>query len=281
MKRLWLLILIMMMCGGSSSSRTYAYDVAGRQTAYTHNDVNEYTRISGGSSPQHDAAGNLTTTENGYRLAYDHENRLVEVKAPAPDNTVLASYTYDALGHRIKQVKDNQTTRYYYDGETVLAEYDGTSGDLLRYHIHGPTYIDEHIALNEQETDYYYLLGPLHSVTGLADSHGKPVERYRYDAYGQPTWLGFGNFNNDEQIDLKDFLVFQKSFSGDQPCSEAGNVCDANSDGKVDLADFQAFEAGLTRTGKPLSTYRFTGQRLDFHLTDATGRRGQAVPRTP
>ena len=87
-------------------NRSSYADRRGRQSTYTHNEVNEYTNITTGGQPPaqapvYDAAGNLTVTENGYRLSYDYENRLVEVKAPAPDDTVLASYTYDALGRRI------------------------------------------------------------------------------------------------------------------------------------------------------------------------------------
>ncbi len=262
-------------------------DRQGRQSSYQHNEVNEYTGITMDGqalqAPVHDEAGNLTHNENGYQLAYDYENQLVEVKNPA--GATLACYTYDALGHRVKQVKGGQTTLFYYDGETVLAEYSG-SGQLQRYHIHGPTYVDEHVVLHEagatpaQDHEYYYLLTSLYSVSGLADASGAVVERYRYDAYGMATWLSavsYGDFNYDGKVDLRDFLIFQAVFSGDAPCSEAGRICDSNGDGKVDLEDYRAFDAAWTGSGgsgatSSISPFRFTGQPLDFQLTDASGR---------
>ncbi len=61
---------------------------------------------------------------------------------------------------------------------------------LARYYLDGPMYVDEHILLHEggngagQGRDYVYLLGPLYSVTGLADPYGNVVQAYPYDAFG-------------------------------------------------------------------------------------------------
>ena len=201
---------------------------------------------------------------------YDYENRLIEVKDRDGSHTTLATYTYDALGHRVKQVRGSQTTRYYYDGETVLAEYDG-SDHLLRYHVRGPTYVDEHILLHEQPQgsgqtgqpgqEYYYLLTHLYSVSGLVDTSGAVVERYRYDAYGAPTTFITPTTRN--------FLRFQSAFSGDQNCSDAGRAFDFNGDGQVNLADYQIFAAGSGASAGGLSPFRFTGQRLDFAICDS------------
>ena len=248
--------------GNRLSSPAGYTDRQGRTTAYTHNSVNEYQTITPSTqNPVHDG-GNLTQTENGYRLEYDYENRLVTVRDKDASHTTLATYTYDALGHRVKQVKGTQTTRYYYDGETVLAEYDSTN-TLQRYHIHGPTYVDEHLVLNQSGQEYYYLLTSLYSVSGLADASGKVVERYRYDAYGAATWF-------PPALTTRDFLRFQAAFSGDQPCSEAARVFDYTGDGKVNLADYRTCFAGGPGAAAALSPYRFTGQPLDFHLTDPT-----------
>lgn len=253
-------------------------DRQGRQTSYTANNVNEYTSINGvtlatsdPATSKYDLAGNLTANEYGYQFVYDYENRLIEVKDKEAGHTTLASYTYDALGHRIKQVKNGRTTLYYYDGETILAEYDGSTGNpLLRYHVHGPTYVDEHILLHEMahdqqaEGEYYYLLGTLYSVTGLVDATGTVVERYRYDAYGLPTCLG-------TPPAVRDFIAFQAAFSGNQQCGQAARIYDYNNDGRVDLTDYRLFFDGI-RASLGLSPYRFTGQRLDLLVLDETGR---------
>src|SRR5690606_29656604 len=48
-----------------------------------------------------------------------------------------------------------------------------------------------------------------------------------------------------------------------------------NGDGKVNLADYRGFDIARRGTAavQPISPFRFTGQPLDFHLTDgASGR---------
>lgn len=273
---------------GNRDGTTGYTDRQGRQTSYTHNDLNQYLTISSGSqAPVYDDAGNLTQTENGYGLAYDYDNRLVKVYTDSNHNgqwdsgePVLADYAYDALGHRIKETKGCQSVRCYYDGETVLAEYDAATGNLLRYHVGGPSYLDEHVLLHEQgqggqpSRDYYYLLGPLYSVTGLVNASAAVVERYTYDAYGLPHQFGYGNFTSDDQVDLKDFLIFQKCYTGSSmTCNQFQRRCDYNGDDHVDLADYQAFAATLSGTvPAPISPYRFTGQKLDFQINDACGQ---------
>jgi len=39
--------------------------------------------------------------------------------------TVLASYSYDALGRRVTATIGSTVTRYYYDGQNVIEERDG------------------------------------------------------------------------------------------------------------------------------------------------------------
>ena len=50
--------------------------------------------------------------------------------------------------------RDIMTTHYYYDGQSVLAEYND-SDELQRYFVHGATYIDEHVLMHERGDDYY------------------------------------------------------------------------------------------------------------------------------
>ena len=58
----------------------------------------------------YDCNGNMTGRTVGgvaYTLVYDAENRLQQVKQ---GSTVLASYTYDADGNRVKAVMGSSTT---------------------------------------------------------------------------------------------------------------------------------------------------------------------------
>ena len=73
---------------------------------------------------------------------------------------------------------------YIYDGEDVIAEYDG-QGQLARKFVHGPG-IDNPILMDTGTEQYYYHTNDLGSVIALTDSAAAVVETYRYTAYGQP-----------------------------------------------------------------------------------------------
>ncbi len=63
---------------------------------------------------------------------YDAENR--PVRASGATSAMLA---YDPLG-RLWQVSGGSgTTRFVYDGDRLVAEYNG-AGSLLRRYVHGP-----------------------------------------------------------------------------------------------------------------------------------------------
>jgi YD repeat-containing protein len=136
----------------------------------------------GGAAVSYDAGGNLSRDEAGRYFDYNEANRLSQVRA-ADGTTVLAGYTYDALGRRITATIGGTTTRYYYDGQTVIEERDG--GDArLRYHINGSQYIDERVATYTDATGQftYYLLADNLSVTGTGNADGSVIHRLDYSA---------------------------------------------------------------------------------------------------
>ena len=196
-------------------------DCLGQTVAYRLADpANAYATV-GGSAVQYGAAGNLTVDENGRRYSYDERNRLIEVRKPAPDNTILASYAYDALGRRIVATIGAVTTRYYYDGQNVIEEY-GWSGSAesgrLRYHVNGAQYIDERVATFEDGSGAftYYLLKENFSVAGTGNADGSEIKRLDYTAEGDfggstvcPT-----DFDHDGDVDVADFGVFHGCFNG-------------------------------------------------------------------
>jgi RHS repeat-associated protein len=97
------------------------------------------------------------------------------------------TYTYDPSGRRIAKDVDGVVTKYVYDGDQCIAEYDG-SDNLLRKYIHGPS-IDEPICMVEAAGGYagtyYYHFDALGSVVALSDADGDTVQVYEYDVYGQ------------------------------------------------------------------------------------------------
>jgi RHS repeat-associated protein len=169
--------------------------VNGGTTTYSLNDkgLNQYDEV-GGNSYSYDDNGNLisaTNIEHACEFDYDYENRLTEVR----DNSqTVGTYTYDFAGRRITKTAGSTTTKYYYDGDQVIAEYDDST--LVRKFIYGPG-IDEPICMIDVEGEnakYYYHYDALGSVVALSNSAGNVVESYTYDVFGRPdTTSSVGN----------------------------------------------------------------------------------------
>jgi RHS repeat-associated protein len=179
----------------------FDYDDLGNWLTYTnnataqtrlHNAVNEITKI-GTTELLYDAAGNLTKDNAGgngpYHTFYDAENRLTRIEQD--NSTLVASYKHDALGRRIEFIDavGSVTKRYLHDGDQVIEEYNGAATPARqRYYIWG-NYVDELLLLNDDagdDSDYFVCHDQIYSPHALLNSTGSIVERYDYDAYGQP-----------------------------------------------------------------------------------------------
>ena len=87
----------------------------------------------------HDANGNLTSktqkaasacTGSVTSYAYDAQDQLTQ--STFPDLTT-AAYRYDGLGRRIEKDVVGVITRYVFDSQNILLEYDGANALLARY----------------------------------------------------------------------------------------------------------------------------------------------------
>ncbi|MGB2807521.1 MAG: RHS repeat-associated core domain-containing protein [Sedimentisphaerales bacterium] len=159
----------------------------GNDITYTVDDLtNRYTSVAD-ANLTYDAAGDLTKDKDGYEYEYDYESRIIRITRD-PNDTVVAEYSYDALGRRIEKkdlIDPNNTTRYYYNNNwQVLCEYDG-AGSYKKLFVYG-NYIDE--VLYTQGTSppsrRYYVHDHLYSPVALVYATGTVLERYEYDAYG-------------------------------------------------------------------------------------------------
>ena len=156
---------------------------------YGVNGLNQYT-TAGPASFAHDANGNLTSDgTTGY--VYDVENRLVSASNGA-------SLAYDPLG-RLWQVSGGAAgaTQFLYDGDRLIAEYNG-SGAMLRRYVHGPG-ADEPVAVYEGSAlgtagRRYTLPDERGSVIGLVNPDGTPSVINTYDAWGIPGAANAGRF---------------------------------------------------------------------------------------
>jgi RHS repeat-associated protein len=169
--------------------------------------TNQYKSIVGPGATtdadSYDNNGNLILSA-GQALAYewDYRNRLRAVCALTgsathctdPGASVLAVYSYDALGRRTRKVVTNSgalngTTNFYYDGGQNIEERDGTDTETQQY-VYG-IYVDEPLVLDQAGgARYFYHQNTLYSTFALTDSTGALAEGYQYDAYGAQTVFG-------------------------------------------------------------------------------------------
>jgi hypothetical protein len=164
------------------------------QRPYATNGLNQYAQA-GSDHPTtftYDANGNLitqsiwNTTSSAYvttTYTYDVENRLVGASNGA-------ALTYDPLGRLYRVQSSGTDTRFLYDGDALVAEYDA-AGTLLRRHAHW-TGADVPVATFEVTggtglgTMRQLLPDHQGSIIAQADGSGAIVQINRYDEYGIP-----------------------------------------------------------------------------------------------
>ena len=106
--------------------------------------------------------------------------------AQDPSNWQEIAYKHDVEGWRVEKKVDGYSTRYVYDGDHVIAEYDGNN-NLLRKYIYGPG-IDQPVSMIEvadASATYYYHFDALGSVLALSNASGDTVQTYEYSVYGE------------------------------------------------------------------------------------------------
>jgi len=161
--------------------------------------------------PKHltfDVAGNLTKDKDAYQYEYDYENRIVKI---TKNSQTKAEFAYDALATRVEKkdlVDSANTRRYYYNYNwQVLCSYDN-AGTLHRWHAFG-NYIDELLmrGLNEGVSSVrLFSHDHLYSPVVLLRTTGRVGERYKYDAYGQPTIMDASYNTRQSSIDGNPYL---------------------------------------------------------------------------
>jgi len=226
----------------------------GSPTAYAlANAANEYATI-GGTGVIYDAAGNLIVDEAGREYFYDEHNRPTRITSSG-GATVLANYAYDALGRRVlfEDPVAGITTRYYYDGPTVIEERDGAcpgpNCDVrVRYHVGGGQYVDEHVATFDDASAAfaYYVHNDLFSVAAVADPSGRVIDSYDYGSYGLSAITPSvgctpGDFTGDGLVASDDVGPFTVVVLNGTGTPEEICAADINGDGLVNGLDISPF----------------------------------------
>jgi RHS repeat-associated protein len=183
---------------------TAPYDVS---RSYSVNGLNQYATSTNAGQPSvvfaYDANGNLTS-DGPSTFVYDVENRLVSASGAR-----TAALTYDPLG-RLWQVGGTAgTTRFLYDGDELVAEYD-QFGFMLRRYVHGAG-ADDPLVWYEGSggTDRRTLLANHQgSIVAVANSSGAALTINRYDPWGVPGGANAGRFQYTGQVWLPELGMY-------------------------------------------------------------------------
>jgi len=158
---------------------------------------------SSGFNFAHDKNGNVV--DDGvqqYFYDYDHQpvteatlradNNLTMVKVKI-NGAVLGQYWYDALGRRTRKLTGEVPTIYIYNDRRTIEEYNDSA--LVRSYTYDSKTNEILTMERAAEGDkLYYHSNAQGSIIAITDNTGDPIERYNYDAYGEPSfWDGAGN----------------------------------------------------------------------------------------
>jgi|GEM_PF-901329 len=149
---------------------------------------------------EYDANGNRILEENSEdnesakkQYGYDYANRLVRVESLDTNGRVVQTieYAYDAFNRQVlKRITKDEETREYVrvwnDSQFIEEWQDGKLTKSFTYGARINEPLKMSLSSEGEQKDYLYLLNGDGSVVGLTDQHGKLLEAYRYDVFGQP-----------------------------------------------------------------------------------------------
>jgi RHS repeat-associated protein len=138
-------------------------------------------------TPSYDSNGNLTAAD-GPTYTYNSENRLITASGGV-------QLGYDPFNRLAWTTGNPNLTRFAYDGEAVIAEYD-YPGDLTGRYVYGPG-TDEPLVWYEgtgTSTPHWFHADERGSVIALSNGSGNVTNVNAYDEYGIPASGNTGRF---------------------------------------------------------------------------------------
>jgi RHS repeat-associated protein len=179
---------------------------------YTTNGLNQYSQA-GSAGFSYDANGNLLTAPgpNGQTITYtyDIENRLTGASIPMAGGGGAVQLGYDPLGRLAWTTGSPNFTRFLYDGDALVAEYD-YSGNLTERYVHG-TGADVPLVWYHGPglTDRRWLQADHQgSIVARSDGSGAIGRIYTYDEYGIPGVSSPDRFRYTGQIWLPELGMY-------------------------------------------------------------------------
>jgi len=181
---------------------TYRNDTNGNGTwdlnqSRTHNKANEIVTIAGSAANVAlDRNGNMTKLPKpdswsaAFTTTFDAWNRLVKVQ---DGTTVVATYSYNGLNHRVRKVVGSTTTLSVFNQS--WQELESAVGGVTTAYVWGLRYIDDLVYRDKGEERLYSIADPNWNIVAITNASGTVQERMKYDAFGKVTWLD-ANFGN-------------------------------------------------------------------------------------
>lgn len=167
---------------------------------YTSNGLNQYTSEPDGTASYDTRGGNMTQ-DGTWSYLYNYYNQMFSA-------TGGVNLQYDPEG-RLYQVAGTSTTRFLYDGNDVIAEYDN-SGTLQNRYVHGPG-VDEPLVWYKGY-DYsnrrYLLADERGSIIAVTNNSGSVINVNKYDTDGAPAVANLGLFQYTGQMWIPDVGLY-------------------------------------------------------------------------
>lgn len=166
---------------------------------YAANGLNQYTSA-GPASFTYDANGNLVS-DGTVSFAYDAENRLIS----ASNGTSL---TYDPMGRLWQVAQGAASSRFLYDGDALVAEYDGAGTMTARY-VHGSDAKADDPLVWYGNGETHWLHADLRgSIVAATNGSGGAPAINTYDEYGIPGAGNIGRFQYTGQAWLAELGMY-------------------------------------------------------------------------
>jgi RHS repeat-associated protein len=165
----------------------------GAVTNYTPNSLNQYTAVANHAA-QYDTKFNLWKYED-WVYTYDADQRLISADSTV-DGGHHAEFVYDGLGRCVRRTIDGTATVFTYDEWKPIVEWTG-AGVFVAWNLYGPEE-DEILVRYQPNLGGYvhYKLDAMGNVQFLLSGQlNLGLEKYTYDAFGQPKirgWNGEG-----------------------------------------------------------------------------------------
>lgn len=207
-------------------NESHAYDDNGnRRGGGFLTDTGNRLLTDGTYSFAYDAEGSLVTrtqiaTGATTQYDYDYRNRLARVVDRDSDGVVTqtASFTYDAMNHRIAKQVDGGVSRFIYDRDNLVAELTASGALASRYLMNDR--VDGLLArYSLGNGTQWYITDNIGTVRAVTDSLGRIANSLRYSAFGElldesvPGAFRFGLTGREWDSDVQLYFLRARYYS--------------------------------------------------------------------